>query len=102
MDFGENHTQTLTREVKEEMGLEVISVADKPTYFWTYKVEKSRKMDWYYVLILAFKFEVKDLVITPSTECEKIEFFSKEELQSAQLNDQVEQLRDIFNPQDFV
>ena len=105
MDFGETLQQALTREVKEEMGLEVVSIAEKPTYLWTYKKAGRNPHGvemWWWILFIAFRFDVKDLNITASEECEEIRFFSKEELQHADVNDQMKQLRSLFNPGDFV
>ena len=77
MEFGHNFAETLRKEVREEMGLEVTWMADKPLYTWHMKRERMRGMDWFHILLLAFPFEVKDLNITPSEECHAIKFFSK-------------------------
>ena len=102
LDFGENCQEALKREIQEEMGLEVTFVAEKPTYFWTYKRLNKRGMPWHYVFILGFRFEVKDLNFTPTVECQEIKFFSKEELMDVSTGDQMEPLKKLFNPDDFV
>ena len=102
MDFGETFTDALVREVREEMGIEVTQVADKPTYMWTFKKLNSRNMEWYYILPLAFSFDVHDLTITPTSECQEARFFTKEELQKLALNDQLEEFRTMFDPKDFI
>lgn len=102
LDFGEKPQEALVREIKEEMGLEVTFVADKPTYFWTVKRFNRRGMDWHWVFVVVFRFDVKDLNFTPSIECQEIKFFSKEELASVPLSDQMEPLKEIFNPKDFI
>lgn len=104
LDFGENFKDAFIREVKEEMGLEVTSMNEKPKYIWTTKRVSSRQLEWYYILVLVFRFEVKDLNFTPSQECKAIEFFSKEDLlaRRADLAAQLQPLPDYFNPADFV
>lgn len=102
MDFGETFKETLVREVKEEMGVAVTYVADKPMYVWTHKVTTGRNMEWFYVLLLAFPFEVENLEIRPSPECQEARFFTKEELQELPLNYQIQTLRNLFDPGDFV
>ena len=102
MEFGHNFAETLRKEVREEMGLEVTWMADKPLYTWHMKRERMRGMDWFHILLLAFPFEVKDLNITPSEECHAIKFFSKEDLLKEQmLTDQTRPLLRLFNPGDF-
>lgn len=102
MDFGETFADTLAREVKEEMGLTVTKMAAKPMYLWTNKNYSRRQMDWYYTLILAFPFEVQNLVFTPTGECDEIRFCTKEEVQMLDLNDQLGPFRSMFDPKDFV
>jgi len=102
LDFGETPQEGIKREVREEMGVEVAWIADKPTYAWTRRREHSRGMDWFYSIIIAYRFELRDLNITPSEECRSIKFFTQEELKvEPDLNSQTEAFRDIFNPADF-
>ncbi len=101
LDFGDTPQQTLIREIKEEMGLEVTSVAEKPTYIWTAKRPHARGMEWYYIFVLCYKFEVKNLDFTPTDECRAIKFFSKEELAGQPLSIYMKPLIEIFNPADF-
>ena len=101
LDYEENFHDALKREVKEEMGLEVTHIADTPMYMWPIRVESSRNMGWFYVLFLGYVCDFVSLDFTPTPECTKIEFFSKEELQDIPLGQQLQPLRDIFNPEDF-
>ena len=101
MEFGETFEEALRREVKEEMGVEVSWIADSPLYSWTCKKTRSRGLDWYYSLLLAFPFEVKSLDITPTDECREARFFSREELRAAVLNEQLELFREMFDPAHF-
>jgi hypothetical protein len=69
---------------------------------WTNRREKSRKMEWFYVLLLLYRFEVKDLNLTPTDECRSLRFFSADELKNEpMLAPQLEPLRSLFNPADF-
>ena len=104
LDFGESPQQALTREVKEEMGLTVTSVAKLPLYTWNMRREKTRGMEWYYSFLLAYKFEIKDLSeFTPTDECRDYRFVSKEELQSmTDLAGQLHPIATLFNSADFV
>ena len=104
LDFGESIAETLAREVREEMGLEVTKVADKPSYIWMNRNEHARGMEWFYVLVLAYQIDIKTLdAFTPTDECREIKFFSKTELEQAEeLNQQMRPFAGIFNPTDFV
>lgn len=102
MEFGHNFEETLRKEVREEMGLEIAWMAEKPLYTWHMKRKNMRGMDWFHILLLAFPFEVRDLNITPSEECHAIKFFSKEEmLKEPKLSDQTEPILEFFNLKDF-
>ena len=101
LDFGETFEEVLKREIREEMGLEVTWVADKPMYVMTSRQEKARGMDWYYVLCLCFQIDLKDLDFTPSEECRAIKLFSKEELRNVLVASQLKEFVEQFDPKDF-
>lgn len=105
LDFGENFVDGLRREIKEETGLTPTWIADKPTYMWTQKRIGRRGMEWFYVLILAYQFEVEDVTaFTPTGECREIKFMDKDELRlsKGRMAEQIHPLIDIFDPADFV
>ncbi len=83
------------------MKLDVVPVSSQPIYAWTARLGNRRNMDWYYSLVLGYQIEFADLNFTPTLECEKIAFFSKEELQSVDLFHQSMEIRKVFNPSDF-
>ncbi|MEK7642739.1 MAG: NUDIX hydrolase [Patescibacteria group bacterium] len=101
LDFGEDIREGLKREVEEEMGLNVTKISDKPVYVWAHKYNNRRNLDWFYSLVVAYRIEVEDLNFTPTEECETIDFFSKEQLQNLELADQANELKELFNPEDF-
>ena len=104
LDFGENFQNALRREVLEEMGLEVTTMAEKPTYIYTVRRSApGHKLEWFYTLILAFPFDVKNLNFTKSDECQRLEFMSKEGMLAnrEKIADQLQPLVDLFNPDDF-
>ncbi len=102
LDFGEDFQEALRREVREEMGLTVAWMEDKPTFIWTTK-HAGRRMEWYWVCTVIFRFDVVDLNFTPSKECQEIRFFSKEDLQEhiADLATQIKPLAEHFDPLNF-
>lgn len=102
LDFGETPQEGIKREVREEMGIEVSWIAEKPTYLWTRRREHSRGMEWFYSVVIAYHFELENLNITPTEECRSVRFFSQEELKAEpNLNSQTEAFRNIFDPADF-
>lgn len=101
LDFGEDIREGFTREIKEEMGLEIVKMSKSPMYAWTHRYEEERDMDWYYSLVVAYRIEFKNLDFTPTQECESIGFFSREELKNIPLVGQTNELAQIFNPEDF-
>lgn len=101
LDFGEDIATAFRREIQEEMGLTVIKMSKSPIYTWTYKYENKRGLDWYYACVLAYRVEFADLNITPSDECEAVEFFAADELATLKLSGQLNPLIHLFNPADF-
>lgn len=74
VDFGETLEETFKRELREEMGLIVTNVADKPEYIIT-----ANGLKGYWFLHLVYKIEVENLKIINSNECVEYGFFSKTE-----------------------
>ncbi|MEN9558477.1 MAG: hypothetical protein RL141_846 [Candidatus Parcubacteria bacterium] len=103
LDFGEQFTDAIKREVREEMGLSVTQIEETPTYIWTTRHGTGRGMEWYYVLTVIFRMELEHLDFTPTEECREIRFFSKEELQQhlPTLAAQIVPLATAFDPKKF-
>ena len=72
LDFGEDVPTCVARELKEEMGLEVIQVAARPSYFITTPHYENWRAD------VVYETAVKNLNFMPSDECTAIKFFTKE------------------------
>lgn len=104
LDFGETFAEGLTREVKEEMGLTVTSVAETPSYIWTDRSENRRGMEWFHMLFLVFRFDVKSFDdFVPTEECKEMKFFSKDELlQLTNIHPHMKGFMEVFNPDDFL
>ena len=85
LDFGENIKESIVREIREEMWLEVVSIATEPLYFVTsYNPEKDvRLAQPFYETIL------KDLNIIPSDECQEVKFVTKEEAEKMNIRPNV-------------
>ncbi len=101
LDFGEDISVALSREIKEETGLKVTKISQAPIYTWTAKSENKRGLDWFYSCVLVHRVEFEDLDITPSDECEAVEFFDSQQLSSLRLSGQLTPLKERFNPVDF-
>lgn len=101
LDFGEDIYKGLEREIEEEMGVRVGSIEKRPMYAWPWLFEHKRDMDWYYSFVVAYRMELESFDFKVTEECEKAEFFSKEELDTIELCQQTNGLKDIFNPKDF-
>lgn len=101
LDFGEGVKLGFEREVEEEMGLRVSYMSKNPVYAWTHRFEERRNLDWYHTLVLAYRVEFEDLNITPTDECLRVEFFSKDQLQTLGLDEQMAELPNVFSPADF-
>ncbi len=93
LDFGEKPQECLIREIKEEMGLDVIFIANNPSYFLTSQRESSH---WYSNIIYLTK--VKDLNFSSSYECVEVRFFTKQEALRENLFPNVVNFITLYNP----
>ncbi len=85
LDFGEDPREWLIREIREEMGLEIISIEEKPSYFFTCFQNGKWRAN------VIYKVRTKNLNFTPSDECEEIGFFTVEEALKLPLFDNVKE-----------
>ncbi len=103
LDFGENIQEGLKREIEEEMGLKVLSISNQPVYVWTSRFEPNiRNIGWYYSVVVGYKVELASLDMKPTDECEQIGMFTLDDLKNLDIHSQVENIRNLFNPLDFV
>ncbi len=80
LDFGEELTAALRREVAEEVGLEVLSMDEEPSYFVT---AHGKRFDVWFSNII-YKAELSDISkFTPSDECVEMRYFSAQEVLDA-------------------
>lgn len=93
LDWGMTPQEDLPREIAEEMGIEVTSVATNPSYFLTFG---RRNEDWRANVI--YETTLKDLNFTPSDECVEVKFVNRDEIQNLQVFPNVRQLADMFDP----
>ncbi len=94
LDFGEKAEECLTREIKEEMGLELTHINKKPAYFLT----ALNRTGEFWVCNVLYEVKVKNLNFTPSDECVKLQFFTKEEALKENLFSNVVEFIKIYNP----
>ena len=76
LDHGERPQAGLVREVEEETGLKVHSIAIQPSYYVTFPVVERN----YYAANIIFEAKIDNLDFTPSDECIALEYFSPEEI----------------------
>lgn len=75
LDWGELPDGCLKREIKEEMGLNVLKInKDLKYYLITTNLKQQN------VINLIFETELEDLNFTPTSECREIRFVSSEEV----------------------
>jgi ADP-ribose pyrophosphatase YjhB (NUDIX family) len=93
LEFGEKPHDCLHREVKEEMGLEITSIAVRPSYFISLPHETFR-----WITNILYEAQFKDLNFTPSSECVELRFFTISEARNENLCDNVSVFLQHFNP----
>lgn len=75
IDWGESAHEALAREIDEEMGVKVVTMADRPAYFLTCK----NKGDMWLVNVV-YETVLDSLEFTPSDECIETRFVNVKEL----------------------
>lgn len=96
IDYGETAHECLVREIREEMDLEVTSIAEQPSYFVT-----AQNLDGSWKVNVFYKTTVKNLEFTPSEECEEIRFVNLEEAAKMKLHPVAKSFTGVFNPAHF-
>ncbi len=86
-----NPREAIAREIKEEMWLEVTSIADFPSYFVTAEHKRG-----FMIANVFYKTTVQDLNITPSDECQEVQFFTVEEASQKELFNNVTEFCKLY------
>jgi ADP-ribose pyrophosphatase YjhB (NUDIX family) len=92
LDWGATPQADLPREIREEMGLAVTSVAANPSYFITDQT-MNRKV-WFANVL--YETTLENLDFTPSDECINIRFVNKNDLQNIKAFPSVKKLAEMF------
>ncbi len=81
LDFGENPHNCIVREIREELWLTVLSVADQPIYFYPFiNVNRIHYHKEFYAINAIYLVTVENINFTPSEECKELKFFTAEEV----------------------
>ena len=91
LDWGNSVEEDLKREVREEMGLEVVSVAKQPSYFVTSQNERG-----VWTANVLYEVVLKSFNFTPSEECVEARFVNSEEVKELNLLENVQKFAEVF------
>lgn len=94
LDWGESPQDGIKREIKEEMGLIVVSVHPNPSYFTT-ALSSSGETP---VANVLYETTVENFDITPSDECVAFQFVTADEARTMNIFSNVLMLANLFNP----
>lgn len=94
LEWGATPQEDLRREIDEEMGLSVVSVADHPSYFTTFVKEVGDP----WKANLLFETVLESLEFTPSDECVEVRFVNREEAKALSLFENVTKFLELFDP----
>lgn len=85
LDFGEDAPTALAREIEEETGCGVISVAKQPLLTIPNLVKGYRGMEWYYTLMCYYPTELDFSTFDSSLQFSEYKFFTIDEIQALKL-----------------
>lgn len=94
LDWGMTPQEDLPREIDEEMGIKVISVADHPSYFLT--VAHSRTGTG--IANVLYETTLENLNFTPSYECVAVKFVDAKDVEGLTLHTNIQRLLELFDP----
>jgi 8-oxo-dGTP diphosphatase len=95
LDFGEEPTDSLARELREEAGFSVVSVAKNPSYFITAYMQN--KDVWFANVF--YQTILKNLDFISSDECVELRFFTPEEALKENIFSKVKQFIKVYDPE---
>lgn len=96
IDWGETPEQCITREITEEMGLEVTEISPASSYVL---IGQHKNGNW--IMGLVFQTKVKDFNFTPTPECREIKFISPNEIDLIEALEPVKQLGKLWHKNSF-
>lgn len=96
LDWGELPQEGLTREIKEEMNLEVSYIAPTPSYFTTNPFEVRPGSGW--AACVVYETRLESLDFTPSDECQAIAWVNQVNQTDYDLYESTQLLVAQFNP----
>jgi ADP-ribose pyrophosphatase YjhB (NUDIX family) len=94
LDWGATPQEDLPREIKEEMGLKVVHVAERPSYFLT--VQSERKKLW--IANVLYETTVAHYDFTPSDECMAIGWVNAENAHEFKMFPNTKLAVEMFDP----
>lgn len=92
LEHGETVEQCLSREFKEEAGLEVVTLNPSPAY-----ILPGKRDDGAWAIEMIHEVIVKDLNITPSRECTKVMFVSAQEVKELITFQALQRFAEVFD-----
>ena len=97
IDYGEDVRECLKREIKEEMGLNALSIAENPWYFYL-----STGLKQLNIANVLYETIVEDYDFIPSDECVEIGFFTLEEAKKLETFPNIQEFLKHYNPANHV
>lgn len=94
LDWGATPQEDLRREIQEEMGLEVLWMADNPSYLLT--GQTLNHGTW--IANILYETKLEHLNFTPSDECTEVRFVNAADLVGMKVFPTVTKLASVFNP----
>ncbi len=98
LDWGESPDTGLKREIREEMGLEALSIKSNPSYFTSgYKRDNTT-----YGASVLYEVTLNSLDFVPSEECVAIRFVTGDEAKSLETFPSLDAFANLFDPKNHI
>ncbi len=93
LEWGANPQDDLIREIHEEMGIRVLSISSKPSYFVTAQSEPGKGI---WIANVLFETELENFDFIPSDECIEIRFVNGDDIQDLDIFEPIKKVADLF------
>jgi len=94
LDFGEELQNALKREILEETGCEISYISEKPILVLPHIVHNERGLDWFYNFPIYYEVKFDVSKVDFSLQYSEIKWFTLEEIQSLNLFEGEEGLKE--------
>ena len=91
IEGSESPLECLTREIKEEAGIDLKSYSTQPSFFFTSLSNRGSP-----VAVVVYEVELESMNFSPSNECEELRFITKSDVDTLKISPSAKKLIELI------